>query len=65
LKTFPAALIAVVVACSSESGPGTEPGPNAPPTASAGADQDVTRGTTVTLMGAATDPDGQSVTLTW
>ena len=45
--------------------PNNPPGANNPPTASAGADQDVTRGSMVTLMGSAADPDGQSLTFTW
>ena len=39
--------------------------PNAPPTASAGADQDVNRGATVTLSGTGTDPEAHALTISW
>ena len=38
---------------------------NRAPSANAGPDQSVTSGTTVTLAGSATDPDGDHLTLTW
>src|SRR5437773_7704023 len=45
---------------------GGEPSaPNTPPVAAAGSDQDVNRGDVVALTGSATDPDGQSLTITW
>ncbi len=44
---------------------GGEPSaPNTPPVAAAGSDQDVNRGDVVALTGSATDPDGQSLTIT-
>ncbi|MDP3909350.1 MAG: DUF1565 domain-containing protein, partial [Gemmatimonadales bacterium] len=62
-----AGIVAVVaslaVGCAGDAG--EVAGPNTPPTASAGPDQDVTRGSMVTLVGSAADPDGQSPTLTW
>src|SRR5262249_12326086 len=47
-------------ACSGDSA-----APNAPPTASAGVDQDVNRGATVTLSGSGTDPEAHSLTISW
>jgi MYXO-CTERM domain-containing protein len=38
---------------------------NRPPTASAGADQTVEEGTSVTLSGSGTDPDGDALTYAW
>jgi subtilisin family serine protease len=40
-------------------------GANQPPTADAGADRTVKPGSTVTLAGKGTDPDGQTLTYTW
>jgi plastocyanin len=39
--------------------------PNRPPTANAGADQEVTVGTTVELDGEGSDPDGDPLTVAW
>jgi hypothetical protein len=38
---------------------------NRPPTANAGAPQTVNEGTTATLIGTASDPDGNTLTVTW
>src|SRR6266581_5057601 len=60
------ALVPALSALLALSGCGSEPSaPNVPPVASAGLDQDVNRGEIVTLAGSATDPDGQSLTITW
>src|SRR5262245_44680122 len=54
------AMLLALVACGGDSA-----GPNVPPTASAGADQDVNRGAMVTLSGSGTDADADSLTISW
>ncbi|TDQ49044.1 hypothetical protein EV696_10518 [Permianibacter aggregans] len=58
-------LAMTLVACGGGGGGGSSPPANQPPTVSAGVTQNVSPGTTVTLTGTASDPDGSIASYLW